>query len=527
MAQVTIEIPGQETKQVELVGSHTIGRHPSQDLQVMDRLVSKAHCRIFLSAHGWMIEDTGSRNGTIVNNRKTEGAVRLNNGDRIMVGASRLTFEVSERVVQPEVDLTDPGMAPVVQTVMDASDAMEFAPANLIDDVEQLKADYEKLRFAYQLHRAVAQEWDLQPMLDRIQDMLFSFMPAVDRTMILLRHRRTGELYPAARQYRPGLKETGKISISRAIIETVIADRKAMMTNDAIMDSRFDGSQSVMLQGIRSAIAVPLLGYERDVLGVLHVDSLRRIGAFTERDVGVLQGLANQAALNIENAYFAEKIKEDAAQREKFQRFLSPNLVSKVLGGELDFEKGGEERLVTVMFTDIRQFTSLSERHSAPVIVDLLNHYFERMAEIVFDYDGTLDKFMGDGLMALWGAPITGSADAANAVHAAIRMQQAMKEFNVTAEGIINEHIQIGVGIDCGRVVAGLMGSSRTMNYTVIGSCANRSARLCSAAKPGEVLVSDSIFQAMGPSIPCCPMGTLVLKGFAAEVPVFKLLFDA
>lgn len=523
MANLILEIQGHEPEKIKLAEDHSIGRHPNQTLQVMDRLVSKAHALVKCRAGVWTLEDAGSRNGTFLNNKKLEGPARLKSGDRIMVGATRLVFE-DDPHPQAEVDLTDTASEPMIQTVMEASPSLEFLPSSIIDDVEQLRRDYEKLRFAYALHRAIAQQWDLPAMLDKIQEMVFTFLPEVDRTMILLKRADTGELYPAATHLREGLS-AGRISISRTIIDIVVTEKKAMLTNDAIVDSRFDASQSIMMQGIRSAIAVPLLGHGQEVLGVLHVDSLRRIGAFSERDVNVIQGFANQAALNIENAFFAQKIKDDAATREKFQRFLSPNLVSKVLGGELDFEKGGEERHVTILFSDIRQFTSLSERHPAPTIVELLNRYFERMAEIVFDYDGTLDKFMGDGLMALWGAPITGQEDVLNSVKAAIRMQQAMKEFNVEAETIIGEHIAIGVGIDCGRVVAGLMGSTRTMNYTVIGGHANRSARLCSAAKPGEILVSDSVRELIESSIPSTPVGKIALKGFQNEVLVHRVQF--
>ena len=145
------------------------------------------------------------------------------------------------------------------------------------------------------------------------------------------------------------------------------------------------------------------------------------------------------------------------------------------------------------------------------------------MAEIVFDYDGTLDKFIGDALMALWGAPIATDEDVENAVRASIRMQQAMKEFNVEAESIIGEGIGVGIGIDCGQVVAGLMGSSKTMNYTVIGSHVNRSARLCGKAAAGDILVSESVYNRVRHEVACTAETPMALKGIDQPVPVYRV----
>jgi len=521
MAKLVIETPQQAPRVVEMGDVHRLGRHPSQDLQVMDRLVSKQHCLVQRTQRGYEISDAGSRNGTFVNNKRVTEPVLLEAGDRIMIGATRITFEQEEAVNEEGVDLTEAVSAPLIQSVVDPSTALQFLPAAMIDDPELLRRDYEKLRFAYQLHHEIALELDLETLLGRVLEMIFTFMPAVDRAVVLLT-KPDGGLYVAKKQIRPGISNQ-KVSVSSTIVNQVVSDRKAVLSNDAVVDDRFDGSQSIVLQGIRSAMAVPMLGHSSQVLGILHVDSLKKIGAFTERDLNVVQGFAGQAALSIENTFMARKIEEEAATREKLQRFLSPNLLSKVLQGEIKIEKGGEVKQVTVLFSDIRKFTNLAARHRPQVIVELLNSYFERMTEIVFDYDGTLDKFIGDALMGLWGAPISNHEDVQNAVRAAYRMQQAMREFNVEAEGIIGEHIGIGIGIDTGEAVAGLMGSSRTMNFTVIGSHVNRAARLCSAAKAGEVMISDTVHRYVCDEFSCAPTEPMLLKGFDQPVPVFRI----
>lgn len=520
MAHIIIETPNMGDRKVELTGVHRLGRHPQQDVQIMDRLVSKQHCMLERGVDGWMIVDAGSRNGTFVNNKRLPDRHLLKTGDRVMIGATRITYEGDDEERGEVLDMTESASAPLIQSIVDPSEALEFLPASMIEDEDMLRRDYEKLRFAYQLHREIALELDLDQLLGRVLEMIFAFLPVVDRALVLM--RRDGELYVAKKHVRPGIGDQ-KVSVSSTIVNQVVSDKKAVLSNDAVVDDRFDGSQSIMLQGIRSAMAVPMLGNDSEVVGVLHVDSLKKIGAFTERDLNAVQGFAAQAAVSIENAFLVRKIEFEAANREKLARFLSPNLLTRVLQGELKIEKGGELREVTVLFSDIRRFTALAARHEPQVIVELLNRYFERMTEVVFDYDGTLDKFMGDGLMALWGAPLSRDDDVANAVQAALRMQSAMREFNVEAEGIIGEHIGIGVGIDRGRAVAGLMGSSRTMNFTVIGSHVNRAARLCSAARAGEVLVSESVFSEI-PDVPCEPTEPMNLKGFDKPVPVYRVL---
>ncbi len=178
---------------------------------------------------------------------------------------------------------------------------------------------------------------------------------------------------------------------------------------------------------------------------------------------------------------------------------------------------------VSILFSDIRKFTPLSERHEAQEIVRLLNVYFEAMVEIIFQHQGTLDKFVGDEIMALWGAPISTPEDAVMAVGAAVRMQQHLKVLNQRFSEEFGDVLDVGIGIDTGRVVAGLMGSSRTMSYTVIGQYVNRASRLCSVAKAGEVLISEDTWHLVKDHVICEPMEPLKLKGISRPVPTWRV----
>ncbi len=194
----------------------------------------------------------------------------------------------------------------------------------------------------------------------------------------------------------------------------------------------------------------------------------------------------------------AEKIVKDAATRERFQRLLSPDLAEMVVSGELTVEKGGENRVATVMFVDIRGFTRLSENTDASSVLQMLNEYYERMVDIVFRYQGTVDKFIGDAMMVIWGAPISHPDDPQRAIRAALEMNRALEEYNAERKRKGLAPIAVGIGINTGNLVAGYIGSSRTMSYSVIGDTVNTAARLCDAARPGEIIISDQTRQAVG-----------------------------
>ncbi len=186
--------------------------------------------------------------------------------------------------------------------------------------------------------------------------------------------------------------------------------------------------------------------------------------------------------------------KKEAATRERFQRLLSPDLAEMVVSGQLKVEKGGEDRIATVLFIDIRGFAAMSENTQAAEMLKMLNEYFEIIVEVVFRHEGTVDKFIGDEMMVIWGAPIANEDDAARAVYAALDMQSVLIEFNKTRVAKGEQQIEVGIGINTGNLVAGYIGSTRTMSYSVIGDSVNTASRLCSEAEPGQIIISENTY---------------------------------
>lgn len=519
-------------------GRLRLGRHPSQDIQILDRVVSKEHAVIEAREDGVYVWDAGSRNGTQRNGRTIDGTERLDDGDEIRIGSTTLTLigEAVPEATAPDPNKSDGGKTRV--TILD--DAMgsairkrlretgnhHFLSAELIDDMEQLRRDYEKLRIANELNRAVALEFDLDRLLNRILEKAFE-MFAADRGVILLLDGNSGELVPAATRARfEQMAAGGHIRISRTILREVIDEKTAVLSSDAQMDSRFGGAHSIIMAGIRSTMSVPLMYRER-LLGVIHLDSQLAAGAFTEKDLGLLTGFASQAANAIEHSRLVERTKNEALAREQLGRLLPQHLVDDVMEGRIDVKRGGDTREATVLFADIRGFTAMSERYDAQAIVGMLNSYFEVMVDVIFRYGGTLDKFVGDEIMAVWGAPIAAEDHCSRAVMAAIEMQSALADFNRARQAAGDEPVLMGVGINSGEMVAGYMGSSKAMDYTVIGDTVNTGSRLCSAASPGDIIVSEAVIRVVHRDVRWERLEARSLKGKRDPVPLYRVLGEA
>ncbi|MBR9979765.1 MAG: adenylate/guanylate cyclase domain-containing protein [Desulfatitalea sp.] len=239
----------------------------------------------------------------------------------------------------------------------------------------------------------------------------------------------------------------------------------------------------------------------------------------------VIFGSHAQFTMN-ERRKTARRMERDAATRERFRRLLSPDLAELVVTGELSVQQGGESRVVTVMFADIRGFTALSRDAEAADILRMLNAYYEIVVEIVFRHEGTVDKFIGDGIMVIWGAPLAHDNDPQRAVRAALDIQRALEAFNFDQAAAGKAPIQVGVGINTGPVVAGYLGSSRTMSYSVIGDTVNQASRLCGAALPGEILLSEYTHHLVQEQFMTRPREPLHAKGLKETIKAYSVVSD-
>jgi adenylate cyclase len=268
-------------------------------------------------------------------------------------------------------------------------------------------------------------------------------------------------------------------------------------------------------------MCAPLLGRNR-LLGVLYVDNMERVSAFTQEELNVFALIAAQTGAAIDNAMAHQKIARQAQQRLALERFLSPEVAEMAMANP-DVRLGGVNQKVTVMFADIRGFTTLSEALDPTHVVEILNEYFTRVTDVIFDHGGMIDKYIGDAVMAVFGAPISKGNDAARAVETAVEIQQLMTEMNRDAKARSWPELKIGIGVNTGLVTAGNIGSPRRLDYTVVGDTVNIASRIMDSAEGGKILISDSTAAELGQDFSLRKLPLKKMRGRSEPVRIFSV----
>ncbi len=312
--------------------------------------------------------------------------------------------------------------------------------------------------------------------------------------------------------------------LSDTVLKRVLETRQAVLTADAILDSRFSGSESIVAQGIRSAMAVPLLA-KGELKGVLFLDTRERTNAFSEKDLKILSGIASQAAIALENAELARKIETEAVTRAELSRFLSPAVADLVVKGQVELLRQGRLAEVSVLFADIRGFTSMAEGESPQETVSMLNAFFSAMADVVFRHEGNLDKFIGDCVMAVWGPP--SRTRTIRPGRCAPRWRCRPRSTRSTRPREANGQTaasRSASGSTPARRSSGYMGSADRHEFTAIGDCVNTASRLCGVAKGGEVLAADTTVSRAGPGFHVEAMPLAHVRGKERAIQTFRVM---
>jgi adenylate cyclase len=435
-------------------------------------------------------------NGTYVNGERISAPRLLRHGDVLRLGDVSLAFSDPQAGPSPmtvrdiHADVSRQPMHTLLATLgvqrHPAIAATTAAPAMSASD-----RDRRRLQILLKVSQLLAAPEQIDALLGKILDLAVEILE-IDRAAILLVDPATGKLEPKVVKSSIGLPREGERIYSQSIVDFVRSRSIAAVFADAMVDPRLGNAQSVFLQKILASMCAPLKPKE-EVIGVLYVDKLSGSSRFSEEDLDFLAAFANQAAIAIENSTLYQRLEQEAVQRSNFLRFFPPKTIQKVLASAAGLEVAEME--VTALFSDISNFTSMSSTMRPIEVVALLNEYFPVMAEIVFRHEGTLEKYIGDALMAVWGAPFGHPDDADRALRAAIEMHHALTVLNASWAADGKPTIEIHVGLHTGIVAAGNIGSDQYLQYATIGDATNVASRVCSAAKEGELLVSDTTFR--------------------------------
>jgi adenylate cyclase len=511
----------------------TIGRSSDNDIVLNDFSVSRRHATLRKEGGGWVIHNNQSTNGVRIKEKLVSSA-RVGDGVEAVIGKFVLSFCEEAHEPAPPPARTHESTSTCIRPISEFN--LDFGLERNVESEEEdptrgrkravLDVAYKNKVFEIlvQVAKTLITVDDVETVLGTVMDLIFEYLP-VDRGFLLLEEAdglklRISRLKTASRMTTDGAP------YSRTIVDMVVRQKVAVLTSDAQADERFEAGQSIRMQQIRSAMCAPLWSREA-VIGVIHVDSPLHVGTFTEKDLDLLTALANFAAVAIERARLRERVVEEKRIRGRLERYHSPQVIEEIIA-HADATGSHEVALtkaVTVLFADLVGFTSWSEKMGAGDMARLLTRFFTLASEAIFSQDGTIDKFIGDAVMAFFGAPTDQPDHAVRAVAASLKIQEEMAAWNKERLAQGQAPIEARIALNTGEAIVGEIGSERRVDYTVLGNAVNVAARMEEfVAGAGDIVIGPGTYEAVKDRYMVAQMGQFALKGLSAQVPMYKVL---
>jgi adenylate cyclase len=425
---------------------------------------------------------------------------------------------------------------PIVRRISETSTQLDFRGLSDLPQLDQpstagMRApagsaiDAIALRLVFKVTETLSSTDSMDDFLREMCEQLASAARA--KGVVVLLPDMSGELVPrVVKQRRPD----EKMQLSRTVIDYVVRNKAALTTEDAAADERFARGESVLRFDLKAVLCVPLVrrlqdGKPGDVIGVLY---LTRDLPFTNTERDLVAALAHLIAMGLERTRLREEFASAERTRRSLERFHAPDVVRRLM---MDSSQGVhrdglflEPLTATVLFCDLAGFTTYCEAHEPEQVGMLLNSYLGTMTETVFAHGGTVDKFIGDAVMCIFGAPFMAADDALRAVRCAAEMRTNFRA--LVSSGACGEDakaLDVHIGINTGKVVAGTVGSPRRMEYTALGDTVNTAARLEGVAKKGQIVVGPTTAALVKDRFPLVSMGPVNLKGKGQQVEVFTV----
>jgi adenylate cyclase len=311
------------------------------------------------------------------------------------------------------------------------------------------------------------------------------------------------------------------------LMHIIEKEKKELTKYDVLEDPKYrEVSRACAkdFETLNASLIVPLV-FQDKVIGSLNLGEKKSGKAYSREDIDLLRTLANQGAVAIQNAKLVDQMKSEEVVRANLARYLSPQIVDQVIKKNVEVNLGGDRKVVTVLFSDIRNFTRISESLPPDKLVQLLNEYFTEMAKIIFENQGSLDKYIGDAIVAVFGSLIPLENSGQTAVQAAIQMMQEMSSLNERWKNQYGFRMDIGIGINTGEVFLGNIGSPERMEFTVIGDTVNIASRFSDVAKAGQILITKETLSNSGPEIKYTELPPVEVKGKTGKLEVFEIIY--
>lgn len=490
------------------------GRSPDCSLEVPDPNASRQHARFQWDGAVLLVVDNGSSNGTYVNDQRIPGPHTAKDGDVVRLGETRLRVQMHKI----PSDAHSSSIFGFKEREADLSQSIVMSVSEVRSTGVDAKTLAQRLNAIIQVSKALVNITSEDVVSTKIIDTLLEVFPQADRGFLMIGNE-VGKLKAMAMRNRKGVTEN--LSVSTTICRKALESKSAFLFNDQ-NSGDFDQGMSIVSLKIRSAMTIPLLVGE-DILGLVQIDTPDSKRAFTREDLELAVAVCQQAAIAMYNVQLLRDNEREITQRNNLIRYLPGALADQVKTGNVAMAMGGSTYRATILFSDVIGFTRMSEQLSPEQVVALMNAYFNRMVPCIQNNAGSVDKFMGDAIMAVWGVPIDKGEAATNATTAALGMQNALVGFNSLQARDGQPLLAMGIGLNHGPVVAGNIGTEERKEYTVLGDTVNAAQRLEATAGRGHVLISEACWQALGGAGHGLAMPPLKVKNKDEPLSVFSL----
>lgn len=475
-------------------GAYIVGRSSNCDIVADGRHVSRRHARVTFEDDGVMIEDIGSTVGTFVNGDVLTGSKKFPYPQEFQIGSVSMCAALSGAPVEAGETWTiprEPNFS--ITATLDASIRGELPVHGMA------RKDTRRLEMLYDLPLKFAGEADTHALSKLILMQVMELIPGAKRGAVLI-------LDPAAEELvvRASVPASDP-PVSKTLIRRAAEEQQGFIWSDDAT-SATDLSASIVKLGIRTGMYAPMLWRGR-TMGVLCVDNPRHSAAFEQADLQFLIFVANYAAAAIANQQLQQDIEQNNRTLQHLLANFSPKLRGKLLqkSREGKLQPGGEKSDVTILMSDLRGFTRTSATMDSESVVAMLNDYFSILGDIIFQHDGTIDKFIGDAILAVFGSPEPDKYHARNAVRCAIAMRAEIRTINDKRRNAGMPACELGIGVHTGEVLHGFIGPAERLEFTVIGDTVNRASRTCDGAGAGEILIGPQTLEAVKDAVTTVP----------------------
>ena len=530
----------------------TFGRRGENTVVLTDGLVSGLHAQIVKGDEGLALEDLDSRNGTFVNDVRITRKL-LEDGDRIKIGSIDFVYNnkgphhkqplrqddymqslilgrselENQAPILPSLVIDDlgstqqgsPDMSFVAAPPFEASQGLDSkfggrTGDTTLDGVNKSKEHFAeiKLRLVQEVSEQLVRIFDPQELLDKIMSIVVE-QTGADRGMLCLLDEDRKPVPIAAFGITPG----EEVRFSRSVVNQLITKRTGVL----IKPEERSMYQSLVGSDFQSTICAPLWTGD-SIVGILSLDSL--VSGFTQETLELLMAVAHPVAVGLERNRLSHQMDTERQLRDYMTKYIDHHILEQISQGQLEGNDPlmPHETELTILFSDIISFTKISESMSALELSEFMSRYLTSMTDAVFAHGGTIDKYIGDAVMALFGAPVASEDSAAAAIRAALEMKERIKEFK--EPGGKKQSLRVRVGINTGTAVVGNLGSKRRSEYTALGDSVNVASRLETLARPNEICVDEDTYSKTKDEFVFEQIGAIDVKNRVEPVSVYKVI---